>query len=76
LKWAGCHDLPLAANAQQATNTPFARSSNMPVVAKVEPALKYDILDITSQLICIFGMGFVVPARRNSSKFKTGKKHF
>jgi hypothetical protein len=35
----------------------------MPVVAKVEPALKYDILDITSHLICILGMEFVVFTR-------------
>jgi hypothetical protein len=76
MKWAGCHDLPRRANAQQATNTPFVRSSNMPVTAKVEPALKYDILDITSHLICIFGMEFIVPAWRNSSKFRKRNEAF
>jgi hypothetical protein len=60
MKWAGCHDLPREANAQQATSTPFVRSSNMAVIAKVEPALKYDILDITSHLNCLFGMKIVL----------------
>jgi hypothetical protein len=44
------------ANAPQAKNTPFFRSSSMAVVAKVEPTLKYDILDITAHLMRLPGM--------------------
>jgi hypothetical protein len=44
------------ANAPQAKNTPFFRSSSMAGVAKVEPTLKYDMLDITAHFMRIPGM--------------------
>jgi hypothetical protein len=70
------------ANAPQTKNTPFFRSSSMAVVAKVEPTLKYDILDITAHLIRRSRIESAAAERergekncagRSSSNFNVGK---
>jgi hypothetical protein len=56
------------ANAPQAKNTPFFRSSSMAVVAKVEPTLKYDILDITAHSIAFPECNLLLLPRENAGR--------
>jgi hypothetical protein len=62
------------ANAPQAKNTPFFRSSSMAAVVNIELTLKYDILDITAHLIPNSGMSSAVAERKRRGKNWAGRK--
>jgi hypothetical protein len=63
----------MQANAPQTKNTPFSRSSSMAVVAKVEPTLKYDMLDITAHLIRSSRMESAAAERERREKSCAGR---